>query len=130
MATNSDLFEIRCFIERKMCNSWREIGHALVIIDDKENAEIGDLLIGTRNKKYTLYDEYRPLPKNIENAAHFRGKGIGTYVVRIILQRLKELGIKQVYGFIANADDKLKVENFWRRNGFEITENRISKTLH
>jgi GNAT superfamily N-acetyltransferase len=130
MWINSDFYEIRGFIERRHNDLWIEIGHALVMADNKETARIGDLLIGTRDGQYTLYDENRPKPGNIQQAARFRGKGIGTKTMKLILARLKAHGIKQVYGLIVDADDKTRAKNFWQKIGFEITDNQISKNLY
>lgn len=126
----SDLCEIRFFIERRRGQFWREIGHADIMVEEnQEKAKINDILIGSRNGRYIIYDERRQRPENIELYEKFRGAGIGTKVVIVILQHLKKHGIKQVYGYLSEIDDRTKTKNFWQKLGFTLEEKCITKKL-
>jgi GNAT superfamily N-acetyltransferase len=54
-----------------------------------------------------------------------RGKGIGSAIVRIMLDYLKEKGITEVTGKISAVDGGnrggfRKVSGFWKKNGFAV----------
>lgn len=130
MWCNSELVTINVFIERRIDSSWDEIGHATVILDENQKiANWGDILIGTRNGKYTILNSNRPRPQNIEQYAMFRNLGVGTKAVMAVLDYFKRIGIKKIHGHIGPADDQIKTANFWTKLGFKVEKNKIHKEL-
>jgi len=50
LLVGNDLIEVDAFIECKIEGAWKEIGHAMVTVDeDQRRARWGDILIGSRN---------------------------------------------------------------------------------
>jgi hypothetical protein len=47
----------------------------------------------------------------------------------LILRRLKRHGIKRVYGFLSDADDRVKAMNFWLKLGFALDGDELTKKL-
>ena len=130
LLVGNDLVQVDAFLECKIEGAWKEIGHAMVTIDeDQRGARWGDIVIGSRNGKYVILDPERGRPKNIDSYVALRGRGIGSRVAGAVLDRLKLRGISRVYGEIATTDDKTKASRFWESLGFNMQNEEIEKFL-
>lgn len=124
-------FSLKCtrpdaiFIDilRRDEKGWRRIGKATIVVKEGlKTAEWMDIVIG-QERSSVLSDFIFPTadastePSDLK----FRNKGIGSKVVRFMLEYLKERGIEEVHGDISKFDDVTKATDFWKKNGFEVT---------
>ena len=117
-------FSLRCsrpdlitvWILRRIGGHWKKIGKANIVIDSKTMARWGDIVIGSDSKFIMLNIPNPDYPFRV-----FRGKGIGSKTVQLILEYLSQHGIEKVYGEISKRDIFEKASNFWKKNGFTVT---------
>ena len=118
-------FSLRCrrpdlitvWILRKIRGKWQKIGKANIVVNSSKKARWADIIIGS-DARFVLLN----IPNPGYSFRKFRRKGIGSRVVQHLLNYLKQNGIEEVYGEISDRDIFERASNFWRKNGFTVTQ--------
>ena len=89
---------------------------------------IGDIIIGSRRENISI--DNIELNSIINKNNKYRNKGIGTLIMKKLLCKFEEQGIKKLYGIISRNDDFIKLENYWKKLGFTVIYNDKENTTH
>lgn len=85
-----------------------EIGHADIGVDGKKNAKLLDIFV----------------------KSSFRHRGIGSKMLRLLIDFIKEGIASEIQGDITNADDLPKAIDLFKKHGFSIEECTLYEGKH
>jgi hypothetical protein len=100
-----------------------KVGYAYSILDSENGLRLTDFKIEERRtivfRKTGLFSFLRPTKREIR---HFQGLGIGTQVIKFMLESAKKRGIKRVYGEIVEVDypKNPKLPQWYKDRGFKV----------
>ena len=88
--------------------------------DDKNPKEIGKASVQIEQKSADWCEIIIKNPRN-------RNKGIGSKVVKLMIDYMTDWGVKEVNGTITLVDDLEKAANFWEKNGFSVDKETLAQ---
>jgi GNAT superfamily N-acetyltransferase len=100
-----------------------KVGYAYSILDSENGLRLADFKIEEQRtivfRKTGLFSFLRPTKREIR---HFQGLGIGTQVIKLMLESAKKLGIKRVYGEIVEVDypKSPNLQRWYEERGFKV----------
>lgn len=111
------------------CQRKTRIGHAYCTFNSLEDMVLADIIINDELKFLSLSDKFFKLT-HWNEPTDYRRKGLGTYLLKYIIDLAKSKNVKKVHGFLTfkDIDANPNLIHWYQKYGFKL-ESPISSEI-